>query len=296
MDSPNRQHVRRALDELKPYLAAHVEQTLSAASHIRRSNRSDLQAHIALFLEHWDSVFSRSHPDTVRHYLFELKDIRNRWAHEEDFSDDEVRRATDTARLVAKAIKAPNNVVEALADLGHAIVPADRQSKLPSDGRVAAPAPTATARAPVRRDAHGVITNAADLSANELTGQRVLCPGCEKKVFETWPGGWDAHASHACTGVRAPTDQERKAEYRRRFGSLFRGDGAAAAPSKQRDVMRRIWAIHGPSEARVIREYAVAEERGEVLRARNKYDMPAETYARYLLADGLHKGWLKPKP
>jgi hypothetical protein len=295
MDSANRQLVRRALDEVKPYLEAHVEQALATVRRSRRSTRSDLQAQISLFLEHWDSVFSHSHSDAVRTYLFELKDIRNRWAHEEPFSDDEARRAADTARFVAKAVKAPNTIVESLAKLSRTIEQPDHHSATASSGRASTLRHATPPRVPVRRDAHGVITNAADLSANELAGQRVLCPACEKKIFETWPGGWDAHAAHACTGVQAATEERRKSEYRQRFGSLFRGDGIAAAPSTQRDVMRRVWAIHGPNESRAIREYAAAEERGEVARARNKRDLPPETYARYLLADGLHKGWLKPK-
>jgi hypothetical protein len=58
-------------------------------------------------------------------------------------------------------------------------------------------------------------------------------------------------------------------------------------------VMRKLWAIHGPDEDRTIREYAAAERRGEVGRARNTYDISPEEYARRLLADGLHKGWLR---
>jgi hypothetical protein len=60
--------------------------------------------------------------------------------------------------------------------------------------------------------------------------------------------------------------------------------------------MRRIWGIYGPDEERVIREYAAAERRGEVARARNRNDMAAEDYARALLADARQRGWLKGYP
>lgn len=73
---------------------------------------------------------------------------------------------------------------------------------------------------------------------------------------------------------------------------LFRDDGIAAEPAKQRDVMRRIWAAYGPDEDNVVREYAAAEHRGEVARARNKYHIAAEDYARALLSDARRKGWL----
>jgi hypothetical protein len=50
------------------------------------------------------------------------------------------------------------------------------------------------------------------------------------KVFERWPEGWDAHAAHRCEGVDLGTPEERKAEFRRVLGHLFRGgerEGAA---------------------------------------------------------------------
>ena len=152
--------------------------------------------------------------------------------------------------------------------------------------------PTASGR--IRRNADDVILNAAELTDTDVAMRCVLCPGCNEKIFEMWPEGWDAHAAHVCSGMSGTTGAERKAEYRRQFGYLFRGDGAAAAPARQRDVMRRLWAIYGPDEVRVTREYATAERRGEVGRARNTYNLSPEDYARRLLADGIKKGWLPP--
>jgi hypothetical protein len=43
------------------------------------------------------------------------------------------------------------------------------------------------------------------------------------EVFERWPEGWDAHAAHACEGLNPGTPEERKAEFRRVLGHLFRG-------------------------------------------------------------------------
>ena len=61
----------------------------------------------------------------------------------------------------------------------------------------------------------------------------------------------------------------------------------------QRDVMREIWARCAPDEERAIREYSVAEQRGDASREQNTYGRTAEQYARALLADGLKKGWLR---
>lgn len=75
----------------------------------------------------------------------------------------------------------------------------------------------------VQRGSDGTILNAAVLSATEVAHERVLCPACMYQVFERWPEGWDAHAAHRCEGVNLGTPEERKAEFRRVLGHLFRG-------------------------------------------------------------------------
>lgn len=51
---------------------------------------------------------------------------------------------------------------------------------------------------------------------------KVMCPACGRHPFRRWPWGWDAHAAHKCTGLTdAATPEERKAEFRRRFGEHF---------------------------------------------------------------------------
>lgn len=293
MDSPTRSIVRRALDELKPFLTAYVGQALASTHGVRCSERADTSALLALMIENWEPAFARELSPTARHYVHELRDIRNRWAHEEPFSNDEARRAVDTTRLVAKAIGAPQKVLDTLATLTAAQPPRApmavemRHEPPRQPDRYAAP------RAMPTRDAYGVIINAPEVTAEDVASQRVLCPACDDKVFDTWPVGWDAHAAHVCRGLRQAAESERKAEYRSRFAHLFGDAGAAAAPSRQRDVMRRIYARHAPNEENVIREYAAVERRGEVARARNKYHLTAEDYARRLLADGLAKGWLQ---
>lgn len=55
-----------------------------------------------------------------------------------------------------------------------------------------------------------------------------------------------------------------------------------------RELVRRF----GPDEERVVREYAVAEERGEVERKSNSHRVTAEQYARALWNDAVKKGWI----
>jgi hypothetical protein len=68
----------------------------------------------------------------------------------------------------------------------------------------------------------GVILNAAVLTAADVAHKRVLCPACMEKEFEMWPEGWDSHAAHRCKGLGDGTTQERKAEFKRVLGHLFR--------------------------------------------------------------------------
>jgi hypothetical protein len=60
----------------------------------------------------------------------------------------------------------------------------------------------------------------------------------------------------------------------------------------QRDVMRELVRRFGSDEDRVVRKYAAAEERGEVVRSLNERGSSALEYARRLWADGVKKGWL----
>lgn len=71
--------------------------------------------------------------------------------------------------------------------------------------------------------------------------ERVLCPACRVKVFEEWSAGWDAHAGSptACGGLTSIGEEARKAEFRARFGHLFR-PAVRGSGRSQREMMRRI--------------------------------------------------------
>lgn len=121
--SSTRDAVRDTLDTIKPSLATWVSREIARARRGRRPRGSDIQALLGAILENWETVFDGRVPKTVRHYVFELKDVRNRWAHEESFSDDEARRAADTARLIARAIGAPEDIVSRLSCIAESIAP-----------------------------------------------------------------------------------------------------------------------------------------------------------------------------
>lgn len=72
--------------------------------------------------------------------------------------------------------------------------------------RKSAHKPQATARQPAEEPSHP---------------RARLCPACENKQFKQWPLGWDAHAAFKCSALTARTPEERKAEFRQRFGDSF---------------------------------------------------------------------------
>ncbi len=73
-----------------------------------------------------------------------------------------------------------------------------------------------------RLDADGVIVNADELSVGQVVGKRVRCPACRMLVFRSWPEGWDAHVATRCRGTQGTGPEARKAEFKRRYGQLFR--------------------------------------------------------------------------
>jgi hypothetical protein len=60
----------------------------------------------------------------------------------------------------------------------------------------------------------------------------------------------------------------------------------------QRDLMRDLVRRFGRDVETVMREYAAAEERGEVRRDQNSQSLTSVEYARRLWSDGMNKGWL----
>ena len=48
-----------------------------------------------------------------------------------------------------------------------------------------------------------------------------LCPACAEMQFKRWPWGWDAHAAYTCPALKEGTPEERKQEFRQRFGAHF---------------------------------------------------------------------------
>jgi hypothetical protein len=105
MESNERDAVRRGLDALKPYLAAFVAQWSAKR---RVAPDSDIAGLLKTILDQWDESFRSHLPRAARSYVYELLEVRNRWAHEAEFTFADVERALDTMRQLGTAIHAPD--------------------------------------------------------------------------------------------------------------------------------------------------------------------------------------------
>src|SRR5262249_746788 len=67
----------------------------------------DAAALLRLMWEAWNEVFRRTLGQSERTLVIELRDVRNRWAHQEAFSSDDAYRALDSAARLLTAVSAP---------------------------------------------------------------------------------------------------------------------------------------------------------------------------------------------
>src|SRR3954467_1358174 len=63
-------------------------------------------------------------------------------------------------------------------------------------------------------------------------------------------------------------------------------------PKSQRQMMRELCSRYAGDAEQIIRAYAEAEKRGDVVRRRDAHVLTAEQYAKALWSDGVRKGWL----
>ena len=123
----NHERVGKALDLLKTGLAPFVERELKA-QHAQRwfseikasmndaqmsmlgkanSPRWDAAILLAVMASQWNTVFRKTLGHAERALVSELRDVRNRWAHQNPFSGDDTDRALDSVARLLTAISAP---------------------------------------------------------------------------------------------------------------------------------------------------------------------------------------------
>src|SRR6185295_10596142 len=62
---------------------------------------------LRLMWDAWNDVFRKTLGQAERSLVSELRDVRNRWAHQEPFSGDDADRALDSAERLLTAVSAP---------------------------------------------------------------------------------------------------------------------------------------------------------------------------------------------
>jgi hypothetical protein len=240
----NHELVGRALELLKKGLAPFIEREFQGAYRERAEHEAnrflrndrlntkgplsgwDSAALLKLMWEAWNSVFCNRLGRAERNLISELRECRNKWAHQESFSGEDAYRVLDSAARLLAAISAPqvDEIERIKSDLRRQLVEVHSNSQRPaasgaaSDSRRSSPAiPTAKSGA-----VPDLIEHPEALAPQALVNKRVLCPGCRQKVFVKWPMGWDAHAAHGCSGLNGTDPHQRKNDYRTRFSRLFR--------------------------------------------------------------------------
>jgi hypothetical protein len=126
MAMTNRERVGKALELLCEGLAPYVERELQEAVRagavnmetVRRFTEDpllknkpiaewDAASLLKLIWETWNDVFRKTLGFAERSLVSELREWRNRWAHQEAFSSDDADRALDSAERLLAAVSAP---------------------------------------------------------------------------------------------------------------------------------------------------------------------------------------------
>src|SRR6266581_8311451 len=125
MATTNHDRVGKALELLKAGLGSFVERELQSAYKDRARAQAavflgddrlqakkpvgewDVAALLKLMWDGWNDVFRRVLGPAERSLLSELRDHRNRWAHQKPFSSDDAYRALDSAGRLLTAVSAP---------------------------------------------------------------------------------------------------------------------------------------------------------------------------------------------
>lgn len=77
-----------------------------------RVNPEDLLFLLNVMLDKWQPIFRKELSFRDRNYIFELRDVRNSWAHQKRFSTDDTLRALDTAKRLLKSVAAADQAIQ----------------------------------------------------------------------------------------------------------------------------------------------------------------------------------------
>jgi predicted AAA+ superfamily ATPase len=84
----------------------------SAIQSSKKVSASDAQFLLRVVWDEWNSVFRNVLGQSERTYVSELRDVRNRWAHQDTFSGDDAYRSLDSIHRLLLAVSAADEAVE----------------------------------------------------------------------------------------------------------------------------------------------------------------------------------------
>ena len=143
----NQERIGKAMDLLRQGLApfvdrefrnVHKAQALAEALRYMGDDRLyakkaltewDVAGVLKLMWDAWNDVFARTLGRAERSLVQELRDWRNKWAHQEPFGSDDTDRARDSRARLLAAVSAPQGLVYA------GEVPAHARRATPDGGR-----------------------------------------------------------------------------------------------------------------------------------------------------------------
>jgi predicted AAA+ superfamily ATPase len=123
----NQQRVGKALELLREGLADFIQRELQSKYGAKATSEAqrmlgtdrlrgnkpmkewDAAALLRLMWEAWNDVFSQTLGYAERSLISELRTIRDRWAHQENFSSDDADRALDSSERLLAAISSPQS-------------------------------------------------------------------------------------------------------------------------------------------------------------------------------------------
>lgn len=121
----NHDRVGKALELLNKGLLPYIEQEMIAihkdkwlevakqsikdipATKDKKNVEWDTQKILTIIWSQWESVFSKTLGRSERAIVSELRDIRNNWAHQQNFSTDDAYRSIDSVTRLLTAVAAP---------------------------------------------------------------------------------------------------------------------------------------------------------------------------------------------
>ncbi len=94
------------------WLAAVTRMDPGSAQSAKKISPTDAQFLLKVIWDEWQSVFRTTLGQSERTYVSELRDVRNRWAHQDAFSGDDAYRSLDSIHRLLLAVSAADEAVE----------------------------------------------------------------------------------------------------------------------------------------------------------------------------------------